>query len=452
MAFTYPFCYKPIPEIVSTAKELMRKIATEPELDEIFSEGKMLGVLMVAEKGKVKFLYAFSGLAGGRSIIDGFVPPIFDLNEPGSVYRAREAEISELNRRIRELESGDRDIRELKSLRRELSIALQDWLFRQYRVLNARGEWSSIREIFERRGIMPPGGTGDCAAPKLLQYAYLHNLQPLALGEFWYGTPPLRELRLQGCFYPACTGKCGPLLEYMMQGLDVEPNPLERDDSEFTAQLVIYSDDDIVVANKPAGMLSVPGRTASNSLLTLLRRRFGEDLQSCHRLDMDTSGVMVFARGLRNKSLIEKQFAEHSARKTYVARLISLPAADAANAGVDSGRIELPLIVDWDDRPRQMIDYEDGKEAVTDYVVIGRRPNGEMDVRFTPRTGRTHQLRVHAAHPAGLGRPIKGDRLYGAHPDSPASRLYLHAESLSFRHPATGEELTFTVPAEFPEE
>ena len=523
MAFTYPFCYKPIPEIVSAAKGLMRKIASEPGLDEIFSEGKMLGVLMVAEKdengaaggqqsggsgmgevssgqesdgsgeqagGKVKFLYAFSGLAGGRSIIEGFVPPIFDLNAPSSEYRAREAEISALNRRIRELESGaptqveeqghfdklnDRIAKvpevgfvekntglaesrkkeiltSLKTQRRELSIALQDWLFRQYRVLNVRGEWSSIREIFERRGIMPPGGTGDCAAPKLLQYAYLHNLQPLALGEFWYGTPPLRELRLQGCFYPACTGKCGPLLEYMMQGLDVEPNPLERDDSEFTAQLVIYSDDDIVVANKPAGMLSVPGRTASNSLLTLLRRRFGEDLQSCHRLDMDTSGVMVFARGLRNKSLIEKQFAEHSAQKTYVARLINLPAADAANAGVDAGRIELPLIVDWDDRPRQMIDYEDGKEAVTDYVVIGRRPNGEIDVRFTPRTGRTHQLRVHAAHPAGLGRPIKGDRLYGAHPDSPASRLYLHAESLSFRHPATGEELTFTVPAEFPEE
>lgn len=486
MAFTYPFCYKPIPEIVSAAKELMRKIASEPELDEIFSEGKMLGVLMVAEKsengaaggqqsggsgmggevtsgqqdgrsseqagGKVKFLYAFSGLAGGRSIIEGFVPPIFDLNAPGSEYRAREAEISELNRRIRELEGAESKIRDIKIKRRELSISLQDWLFRQYRVLNARGEWSSIREIFERRGIMPPGGTGDCAAPKLLQYAYLHKLQPLALGEFWYGAPPLRELRLQGCFYPACTGKCGPLLEYMMQGLDVEPNPLERDDSEFTAQLVIYADDDIVVANKPAGMLSVPGRTASNSLLTLLRRRFGEDLQSCHRLDMDTSGVMVFARGLCNKSLIEKQFAEHSARKTYVARLISLPAADAANAGVDAGRIELPLIVDWDDRPRQMIDYEDGKEAVTDYVVIGRRPNGEIDVRFTPRTGRTHQLRVHAAHPAGLGRPIKGDRLYGAHPDSPASRLYLHAESLSFRHPATGEELTFTVPAAFPEE
>ena len=567
MAFTYPFCYKPIPEIVSAAKELMRKIASEPELDDFFSEGKMLGVLMVAEKsengldggqenggkemrggkkseggtgsgsckesecdqqssvsegdgagdvnggkevsdqqssgsseqagGKVKFLYAFSGLAGGRSIIEGFVPPIFDLNAPGSEYRAREAEISALNRRIRELEGADckhidastssaaaeapevfieapnganatqgvRGVRSpvdkmalsdaiasLKARRRELSISLQDWLFRQYRVLNARGEWSSIREIFERRGIMPPGGTGDCAAPKLLQYAYLHKLQPLALGEFWYGAPPLRELRLQGCFYPACTGKCGPLLEYMMQGLDVEPNPLERDDSEFTAQLVIYSDDDIVVANKPAGMLSVPGRTASNSLLTLLRRRFGEDLQSCHRLDMDTSGVMVFARGLRNKSLIEKQFAEHSARKTYVARLISLPAADAANAGVDAGRIELPLIVDWDDRPRQMIDYEDGKEAVTDYVVIGRRPNGEIDVRFTPRTGRTHQLRVHAAHPAGLGRPIKGDRLYGAHPDSPASRLYLHAESLTFRHPATGEELTFTVPAAFPEE
>ncbi len=571
MAFTYPFCYKPIPEIVRAAKELMRKIALEAELDGIFSEGKMLGVLMVREKDsaedggersvgagdeaagvahaasertegedikersvgagdeavgvahaasertddgedggekRVRFLYGFSGLAGGRSVIEGFVPPIFDLNAPGSVYRAREAEISALSRRIRELDGrGDTDaavqpresrseesITQLKAKRRAMSIELQDWLFGQYRVLNARGQWSSIREIFRRRGIMPPGGTGDCAAPKLLQYAYLHNLQPLALGEFWYGAPPLRELRLQGCFYPACTGKCGPLLEYMMQGLEVEPNPLERDDSEFTSQLVIYADADIVVANKPAGMLSVPGRTASNSLLTLLRRRFGEDLQSCHRLDMDTSGVMVFARGLRNKTLIEKQFAEHSAKKTYVARLMGLPERPLslpkcrgsrmedqnASTGLeacghfdklddrkeelndrndklidsipDSGRIELPLIADWDDRPRQMVDYEDGKTAVTEYVVIGRRPNGEIDVRFTPLTGRTHQLRVSAAHPSGLGRPIKGDRLYGAHPDVPASRLYLHAESLSFRHPATGEQLCFTTPAEFPQE
>lgn len=562
MAFTYPFCYKPIPEIVKAAKELMRKIGADAELDNIFSEGKMLGVLMVREKdslggceagsaersaglsgggagsaergaelggeaaecggedARVRFLYGFSGLAGGRSVIDGFVPPIFDLNAPGSVYRAREAEIVALSRRIRELEDGGAGVKaaserlqecegtktaawaeecegaktaagaqeseggesiaQLKARRHAMSIELQDWLFEQYRVLNALGQWSSIREIFRRRGIMPPGGTGDCAAPKLLQYAYLHNLQPLALGEFWYGSPPLRQLRLHGCFYPACTGKCGPLLEYMMQGLDVEPNPLERDDSSFSSQLVIYADADIVVANKPAGMLSVPGRTASNSLLTLLRRRFGEDLQSCHRLDMDTSGVMVFARGVRNKSLIEKQFAEHGAKKTYVARLMAPPsdarascserclagasgaersgaAASASNAEADgripdSGRIELPLITDWDERPRQMVDYEDGKTAVTEYIVIGRRPNGEIDVRFTPLTGRTHQLRVHAAHPAGLGRPIKGDRLYGAHPEVPASRLYLHAESLTFRHPATGEQLSFTVPAEFPME
>ncbi len=532
MAFTYPFCYKPIPEIVKAAKELMRKIGADAELAGIFSEGKMLGVLMVREKDsaggggagsaersaglsgeasecgagggnvecgkdtRVRFLYGFSGLAGGRSVIDGFVPPIFDLNAPGSVYRAREAEIVALSRRIRELEGcgggesiaqpqecggaktpagpqecgGEESIAQLKARRHAMSIELQDWLFEQYRVLNALGQWSSIREIFRRRGIMPPGGTGDCAAPKLLQYAYLHNLQPLALGEFWYGSPPLRQLRLHGCFYPACTGKCGPLLEYMMQGIEVEPNPLERDDSGFSPQLVIYSDADIVVANKPAGMLSVPGRTASNSLLTLLRRRFGEDLQSCHRLDMDTSGVMVFAWGVRNKSLIEKQFAEHSAKKTYVARLMAPPsdarascserclaAASAANAGVDgripdSGRIELPLITEWDERPRQMVDHEDGKTAVTEYVVIGRRPNGEIDVRFTPLTGRTHQLRVHAAHPAGFGRPIKGDRLYGAHPEVPASRLYLHAESLTFRHPATGEQLSFTVPVEFPQE
>ena len=435
--FTYPFCYTPDPEISGAAERLIARIDACPGLRNLFSEGKMMGVLMVEDAGgRKEFLYGFSGLAGGRSVVEGFVPPIFDLTDPDGHFRKEEAEISELNRRIRESEDP-MVISALKAERKERSVALQEWLFLQYVVLNARGERKTILEIFAERGLMPPGGTGDCAAPKLLQYAYLHGLKPLAMGEFWYGDSPLHEVRRQGCFYPSCTGKCGPLLAYMLQGLDVEPNPLDVD-SPFPEEdfKILYEDEDIIVADKPSGMLAVPGRTLKVSLQERLQRRAGPgtDIRACHRLDMDTSGLMVFAKGADCLAVLQQQFERHEVEKSYITRLC--PGKPLA----ESGRISLPLMLDYDDRPRQMVDFQEGKQAVTDWELLRTLPGGEALVRFTPLTGRTHQLRVHAAHPLGLGRPIAGDRLYGGGP----GRLCLHAAALSFTHPRSGQRLSFT--------
>lgn len=419
--FTYPFCYVPHPLVVDAARALCDRIDADPELKALFAEGKMLGVLLGrAPDGRTITLEAFSGLVSGHACLPGFVPPIFDYSAPEGYFRQREAEISAM--------PAGPD-------RHRASAELQDWLFRRYVVRNARGEQLDVKEIFAQRGLVPPGGTGDCAAPRLLQEAYRQGLQPLAMGECWYGAPPKREVRAHGRFYPSCTGKCGPLLTWMMQGLEVAPNPL---DAGFPAEVpprVIYEDADLLVTVKPSGMLSVPGRTSAPSLLGWLRERYGE-VHSCHRLDMDTSGLMVFARNLRCQALMETAFAERQVQKEYRARLV----AGSPWKRPLKGTIALPLAPDWEDRPRQMVDECGGKPALTDYEVLHIFPDGEVEVLFRPRTGRTHQLRVHAAHQQGLGRPIKGDRLYGC-PD--AGRLWLHACRLSFPHPASGEQLTF---------
>ena len=414
--FTYPFRYAPSPETVEAAKALTARIDASPLLRSIFSDGKMLGVLLT-DHG---VLNAFSGLAGGFSVLEGFVPPIFDYSVPDGYFRRREAEISAMP-------DGIAKGRE--------SARLQDWLFSRYEVLNARGERLSVKRIFARRGLVPPGGTGDCAAPKLLQYAYLHGMKPLAMGEFWYGASHSSEVREHGHFYPACFGKCGPLLSFMMEGLDVEPNPL---DSEYEGREpeVLHADSSIIVVDKPAGMLSVPGRNKIGSLLDWLAERYGE-VHSCHRLDMDTSGIMVYARNIPCKAALEAQFAGREVSKTYRARLSAGSSPFRRSA---SGTIALPLSPDYYDRPRQIVDKSSGKPAISEYKVLEMLPDGEIDILFHPLTGRTHQLRVHAAHPSGLGRPIKGDLLYGG---TPADRLYLHAESLSFAHPASGVKLTF---------
>lgn len=433
--FTYPFRYVPAPETVEAAQRIINIIDNDDYLKSIFKEGKMLGVLVVERPdGSQDFLYGFSGLAGGRSIVKGFVPPIFDLQNPEGRFKKEEAVISALNIQIKEC--GDSyEASVLKARRKTMSNDLQDWIFRQYMVLNARGEKKSILDIFAERGLVPPGGTGDCAAPKLLQYAYLNGLKPLAMGEFWYGDSPAKEIRRQGCFYPSCTGKCGPLLSFMLEGLDVDPNPLDEEGSGAESADILYEDDDIIVADKPSGMLAVPGKTLKVSLQERLQReRPGTSICSCHRLDMDTSGLMVFAKGVENQAVLQQQFEKRKVSKTYIARL------EAADTGLaQSGRIILPLMLDYYDRPRQMVDFENGKQAVTDWELIRLLPDGRADVRFTPLTGRTHQLRVHSAHPQGLGRPIQGDRLYGGG----NGRLCLHAATLEFAHPRTGITMHF---------
>lgn len=418
--FTYPFRYVPTEDIRRAASELIARIDSDEHLRSLFSAGKMMGVLQT-DSG---FLYAFSGLAGGRSSVEGFVPAVYDYSDPQGYFRRSEAAISAMP-------EGPEKSRK--------SAELQEWLFRQYKVLNARGECLDVAEIFARRGIVPPAGTGDCAAPKLLQYAYLHGLRPVAMGEFWYGRPPGGQVREQGRFYPACRGKCGPLLSFMLEGLDVDPNPLDR---EFHVREpeIIYIDSDIIVVNKPAGMLSVPGKIPVVSLLERLREEYGR-VYSCHRLDMDTSGLIVYARNMESRADIEEQFARREVKKVYRARLC---ASSVPFGRARKGTIALPLSLDYYDRPRQMVDFTNGKFALTRYEVLSELPNGEIDIRFYPHTGRTHQLRVHSAHPLGLGRPIKGDTLYGS-PES-GDRLYLHAESIEFLHPADGDTMSFSDP------
>lgn len=423
-----PFCYTPSPAIVAAARALTGRIDSDPSLRDRFAEGKMLGVLEIASDtagtavaGQTsRFLYAFSGLAGGSAFVDGFVPPIFAWSPE-----------------------------EIRSHSPEESRQLQDWLFEQYVVCNGRGEQRSIRQIFADRGLVPPGGTGDCAAPKLLHYALRHGLKPLAIGEFWYGDSPAREVRRSGAFYPACTGKCGPLLGYMLQGLEVAPNPLESDAHWAIADPVVrYEDTLLLVAEKPAGMLAVPGRPVPGipprqSLQAWLTAYCGCEVLACHRLDMDTSGLMVFAKNAQTQAHLQQQFEHREVAKAYLAKVDAGPQPLVAGS---HGKIALALAPDWYDRPRQQVDPEHGKTAVTGYEVLHTEATGEALLRLIPYTGRTHQLRVHCAHPAGLGRPIVGDRLYGG---TQADRLMLHASGLSFRHPADNRRMTFESPIPF---
>ena len=431
-----PFCYTPSPSVVEESQRLCSLIDASDGLRDIFSEGKMLGIMKFeTSSGEPGFLYAYSGRRIPEAEMHGisFAPPIFDY-----------------------------DPSVISSSSPEESKRLQKWLFEQYIVLNGRGEKRSVSDIFASRGLVPPGGTGDCAAPKLLQAAFLAGLKPCAMGEFWYGASPLSEVRRHGDFYPSCTGKCGPLLEYMLQGVDVEPNPLESDRLwTLEEPFIRYEDDAVIVVEKPSGMLSVPGRTARRCLQQWLAGKCRCTVYACHRLDMDTSGLMVFAKTLSAQTNLQRQFENREVSKKYIA-VLSGPATGGTLQATDGkelkegarGKISLPLILDYYDRPRQKVDLENGKPAVTDYEIIGIRPDGTIEVQFIPYTGRTHQLRVHAAHRLGLGHPILGDRLYGGGSygnggikvggyGAGRSRLMLHASYLSFRHPSTGSRLSF---------
>ena len=448
--FTYPFRYVPHPLVVEAAQKLIGTIDSDPLLKYVFAEGKMLGILVCEDpaSGALTTLNAFSGLVGGRSVLHGFVPPIFDTTtvpalrniegpvppETASLRFGPTADAVPplMVPRVAQVSEGTGPSRDTRDSRE-----LQEWLFRQYRVMNGMGEEMDVKEIFASRGLVPPGGTGECAAPKLLNYAFRNGLKPLCMGEFWYGASPSSgEVRQHGRFYPSCTGKCGPLLSWMLRGVEVEDNPLQRV-AGFNTIKVLYEDDILLAVNKPSGMLCAPGLTGTESLQEILEKDYGK-LYSCHRLDMDTSGVILFARTPQAQTEIHRQFSERVVKKTYLAHLC---AGTRPWKGKMKGTIALPLAPDWHDRPRQMVDKQNGKSAITEFEILQIFPDGEMDVRFIPHTGRTHQLRVHAASPLGLGRPIKGDALYG---DSSKNRLQLHAESLSFKHPVSGETILIT--------
>ena len=421
--FTWPFCYEPHPLCLLACDEV------KAEIERIApSEGKMFGVLVAEDsEGRLGFLAAYSGLLCGRNDWEYFVPPVFDAQQPDGYFKQKEREIMASSRH------------------KEMSQDLQLWLFRQYRMLNANGDRRDLVEIWrdyhqnpkiQKKFPLPPGGTGDCCAPKLLQYAYQHQLKPVCMAEFWWGPSPASEIRHHGEFYPACRGKCKPVLTWMLQGLDVDPDP---EQSGFLHQgiEIIYEDDAIAAVYKPSGMLSVPGKSDDYSVATWAKERWPESMLP-HRLDLLTSGIMLVAKTAEAYHHLQDQFAARTIKKKYVAVV-------EGEISADHGVIDLPLSSDPLNRPRQIVDHEHGKRAITEYRVLEREfRNGKpfAKIALYPHTGRTHQLRMHCAHQEGLGCPIVGDELYGHKSD----RLYLQAESIAFVHPSTGRRMHLFCP------
>ena len=345
----------------------------------------------------------------------------------------------------KEIATFETETDKLKTERKKRSAALQQKLFEQFRMLNARGEIKDLCTIFEQTvHKTPPAGAGECALPKLLQYAYLHQLEPLAMAEFWWGNSPKTEVRLHGYYYPSCKGKCEPILQHMLQGLKVDKNPLSANAHKKEELEIVFEDEWLVVVNKPSGMLSVPGKEEeADSVYHRVKARYPEATgpMIVHRLDMATSGLLLVAKTKEVHQHLQEQFMNRSIKKRYVALL---DRSEQNGLPEETGTINLPLCLNPLDRPRQMVSEEYGKPAVTEYRILNYSDK-YIRIAFYPLTGRTHQLRVHAAHHQGLNCPILGDELYG----KKADRLYLHAEYLEFRHPVYGDIICIQKEAEF---
>lgn len=345
----------------------------------------------------------------------------------------------------KEIATFETETDKLKTERKKRSAALQQKLFEQFRMLNARGEIKDLCTIFEQTvHKTPPAGAGECALPKLLQYAYLHQLKPLAMAEFWWGNSPKTEVRHHGYYYPSCKGKCEPILQHMLQGLKVDKNPLSANAHKKEELEIVFEDEWLVVVNKPSGMLSVPGKEEeADSVYHRVKARYPEATgpMIVHRLDMATSGLLLVAKTKEVHQHLQEQFMNRSIKKRYVALL---DRSEQNGLPEETGTINLPLCLNPLDRPRQMVSEEYGKPAVTEYRILNYSDK-YIRIAFYPLTGRTHQLRVHAAHHQGLNCPILGDELYG----KKADRLYLHAEYLEFRHPVYGDIICIQKEAEF---
>ena len=331
-------------------------------------------------------------------------------------------------------------ISQLKEQRKNKSADLQQHLFEQYQFLNSKKEVKNLAQLFaETAEQNPPAGSGECAAPKLMQYAFLHHLKPIAMAEFWWGKSPNKEIRKHQQFYPACQGKCKPILTYMLAGIDLDKDPLLQNPAIGKELETIFEDEQLIVIYKPAEFLSVPGIHIQDSVYTRIKQQINNISGPIivHRLDMSTSGLLVLAKNKKAHKNLQSQFIKKTVQKRYTALLDGI-------VKEEKGTINLPLRVDLDDRPRQLVCFEHGKPAETNWEVI-KRKNGKTKVHFYPISGRTHQLRVHAAHTLGLNIPIIGDDLYG----KKADRLYLHADTLEFTHPTTKQQLKFYKKADF---
>lgn len=441
--FTYPFCYEPHPLCLWAASLVKDELQNFPAWEQEKDSGKMFGVLVVeTPDGERGFLAAYSGNIAGRNDYPYFVPPVYNLLNPSGYFIQEEKEISAINHKLTKLDPSDPLINGLKGERKLRSSALQRWLFMQYQVFNGMGEKRDLLNVFGDK--IPPGGSGECCAPKLMQAAYQLGYKPLCLAEFWMGATPKDELRIEGNYYSACRSKCKPILEYMLQGLNVEENPLlERNRKMASLLTSIYEDDAILVVNKPSGMLAVPGKDDVPNVYEVIHERYPSFTGPIivHRLDMDTSGIMILAKNDEVYKILQRQFVSHEVHKHYVALLD----IRTMNTVEKEGVIRLPICVNPYDRPRQIVNEEYGKFSETYYKLGELTPEGYRRVDFYPTTGRTHQLRVHAAHLLGLHAPIVGDNLYG----NPAQRLYLHAQDIEFTHPLSGERMNLSCKADF---
>ncbi len=330
------------------------------------------------------------------------------------------------------------EIESIKNQRKTHSNKIQNQIFDEYQFVNQKKESKPLVDLFTDQPLI--SGAGECAAPKLLQHAFLNDLELVCMAEFWWGKTPKSDVRRHKQYYPACQGKCKPILKHMLSESSVEPNPMEENKGADKVIEYIYEDDYIVILNKPTELLSVPGRNIKDSVLNRLRIKF-PDVEGpllVHRLDMSTSGLMVMAKGEETHRLVQQQFIKRRVKKKYMAILEGDAIEDT------EGFVELPLRVNFNERPRQMVCFDKGKHAKTRYEILEQKDR-EIRIAFYPESGRTHQLRVHAAHHLGLNRPIKGDDLYGKR----GERLHLHAEKLTLKHPKTKEMMTFEVKCPF---
>ena len=445
-----PFVIPPSPAAQHAAREVIEKVHAymqQHPQSELHTCGKMFGVL-VYEGG---YIAAFSAKLDGSYFHEGFVPPAFVTSE-GRNELADDGPVGHS---------------------KEESQRLQRLLFAQYNFVNGQGESKNLLEIFRdekpiippdewfggneltgkrvselKRSPLPPSGAGDCCAPKLLQYAFTHGLQPVALAEFWVGAPSKTDIRQEGAFYAPCSGRCVPILRHMLKGMNELGSERVRElGSERMRELGsegverVYEDEWLMVVNKPAGLLSVPGKSEEPSVERLTGAK------AVHRLDQDTGGLLVLAKTPEVYKELQAYFQRRDILKRYEA---VVRASERMNESGSEGVIELPLLPNPYDRPRQMVDREHGKTAITRYVVRERRADGTLFVDFYPLTGRTHQLRVHAAHPEGLHAPIVGDRLYdGERSAARGERMMLHAAEIRFIHPITKKEMHFCIPSGF---
>ncbi len=535
--FTFPFYYDLHPIAEVAVLELQDYLSKQNEfvhdfgIDKNQGVGKMFGILSVKnKKGDLGYITAFSGMMSGKTVVDGFVPPIYDILDPESYFQQETKVLATYTREIKTLENNSKlqeqseiyrlieatyqqklndqkrkhkaekkdrkelrvsqseilsesdfeallsrhkqeslnaqfllqayseyiegqlsiaqqshmslsdQLSQLKDERKRKSNALQQWLFDQYNFLNIEGKERNVIDIFRNRVIdIPPSGTGDCAAPKLLQYAFANELTPIAMAEFWWGKSPNSEIRKHGNFYPACKGKCEPILGHMLQGMNVDPNPLMTNSAIDKSIDIVYEDEHIAIVNKPAELLSAPGKHITDSVQERMKIRYPDSTGPLivHRLDMSTSGLLVIGKTKEIYKNLQTQFVKRTVKKRYVAIL-------DGEVQKDRGYIDLPMRLDIHNRPYQIVCFEHGKSARTRYKVIERK-DGKTKIHFYPITGRTHQLRVHAAHAKGLNTPILGDDLYGNRGD----RLHLHAEMITFLHPVSGKEISVSVESDF---